>query len=102
MPKRKRAKDPKINLLEKFNKVRFLQNLGLLSRQFNYETLEFEKSWLLRLVFYLSLISKPLFSFKQVVGLFWPKNDVRQLYVGSVFNYLADQPKFFLGIGVSI
>ena len=101
MPENQRAKKPKIDSLKRFNKVRLLQILGLLSRKFNYDTLEFEKSWLLQIVFYLSLISKPLCIFKPLISYFFASTDFSQLVIGSVFNYVTGQPRVFLGIGVS-
>src|SRR4051812_32109109 len=76
---------------KQFNKVRLLQILGLLSRKFNYETLEFEPSWSLRLLSLISPISTSLFAFKFFISTFFSRNDIRQLYIGSIFNFLPDQ-----------
>ena len=95
------AKRAKENSAKSFSKVRFLQMQGLLStRKFSNDILEPDSSWSLRLLFYLSLVSKPLFAFKQTLAFFFSKSDQVQLYVGSVFNYLPDQPKIFIGIAV--
>lgn len=96
------AKELKVHSPKQFNKVKLLQILGLLSRKFNYKTLEFERSWSLRLLFYLSLIAKPLLVFDFFISYFFPRTSVVQLYIGSIFNYLPDHPKFFIGIAVSI
>ena len=90
------------NSPKKFRKINLLHVLGLLSSKYNYETNEFERSWPLRLVFFCSLLSKPLFTCPFLISCFFEKTDVAQLYVGSVLNYLPQQPKFFIGVGVSV
>lgn len=83
---------------EKFSKTRLFQILGLLDRKFNYKTLEFERSLPLRLWCVISLISKPLFTFKPFLAYFFPKTHWIQLYIGSIFNYVPSEPEYFLGI----
>ena len=102
MPTNRRDTNPKIDSLKRFNKVQLFQTIGLISRKFNYQTLEFEKSWLLRLVFYLSLISKPLCITRPLISYYFPRNDRIQLVIGSVFNYIDGDARYFLGIGVSV
>ena len=98
---KKHQSKPNVNLPKKFSKVRLLQILGLLSRKFNPETFEFENSWSLRLIFYASLFLKPAFAFKSLTSYVFPKNDMIQLFIGNVYNYLPGQPKFFLGSYIS-
>lgn len=94
-------REPNPNSPEKFSKVRLLQLQGLLTKKFNYQTNEFEDSSLLNVVFYLTLVSKALFGFKPLVSCFFPQTAIQQLYIGSIYNYLPDLPKFILGIAVS-
>ena len=77
---------------KKFSKVRLLQSLGLLARRFNYDTLEFESSWLLRLVFILSLMSKLAFTFKLIISTYFPKTHIAQLYIGKVLENFVSLP----------
>ena len=86
---------------KKFSKVRFLQVQGLLSRKFNYETFEFERSWPLTFVFLVSLILKPLCVFRTLISCFFPRNDMIQLVIGSVFNYLPNSSRFLLSLASS-
>ena len=83
---------------KKFSKVKFLQTLGLLSRNVNYESLEFGRSWSLRLICFLHLTSKPLLTLKIFVSCFWPRNHVAQLWIGSIFNYISGQGRWIIGI----
>lgn len=98
--KNQQAKRSKMNSLKKFSKVRLFQLLGLLARKFNSETLEFEPSWPLRVWFVGSLLSKSLFEIKLFVSNFFARNSRTQLFIGSLFNYTADRPKFFIGLVV--
>lgn len=82
MPENRRDTNPNIDSLKRFNKVRLFQTIGLISRKFNYKTLKFEKSLLLRLVFLLSLISKPLCITRPLISYYFPKNDRIQLIIG--------------------
>ena len=77
---------------KKFSKVRLLQSLGLLARRFNYDTLEFESSWLLRLVFILSLMSKLAFTCKLIISTYFPKTHIAQLYIGKVLENFVSLP----------
>ena len=88
--------------VKKFSKVKLLQMLGLLDKQFNLQTFEFESSLSLRFLFYLSLISKPPSTFKPLISCFFPRNSRIQLFIGSVFNGVSGQARFFFGIGASI
>lgn len=81
----------------KFSKVKLLQVLGILNRKFNYQTLEFERSWSLDLIFAISLLSKFFYALKLFVSCFFPRNATSQLYFGNPFNHLSDKPKFFMG-----
>lgn len=94
------AKEP--NSPEKFSKLTFLQYQGLLSKKFNYETMEFESSLLLRFVFCLTVISKALFGFKPLISWFFPQRDPIQLCIGSIYNYLPPAPKLFMAVAVRI
>ena len=87
-----------------FSKIRLLQTLGLLSRKFNYVTLEFETSGSFRLIIYtvVSLVSKPLFTIKMFISNFFPKTHIAQLYIGSIWNWLPKDPNFYLGIASAI
>ena len=57
--------------MKEFNKVKFLESMGLLNRQFNYQSLQFERSTRLSLRYYGILFVKvivplkvtPLFKF---------------------------------------
>ena len=86
------------------SKIKLLQTLGLLSRKFNYVTLEFETSGSFRLIFYtvVSLVSKPLFTIKMFISNFFPKTHIAQLYIGSIWNWLPKDPNFYLGIASAI
>lgn len=84
------------------SKVRFMQILGLLRRQVNLNTLQFESSLPLSITCYISLISKLLFAFKIFVSCFFPQKSALQLYIGNTFNYTPLQARWLLGIAVSI
>lgn len=82
----KETKEDSANSPKKFSKVKFMQQIGLLSSKFNYETHEFENSLSLRLVFSFSLLSKMLFSCPFFVSCFFEKTDVAQLFIGRQVN----------------
>lgn len=87
-----------MNSTEKFSKASLFQMIGLLDRTFNYETLKFERSLSLRLWCYFSLISKVIFGVKLFISYYFPKTDPIQLVIGSFFNYLPSDIKYFLGL----
>ena len=99
---RPKAKGPKTNPPKEFSKTRLLQTLGLLTKRFNYETGEFEDSLLLSFVFYLTVLSKPLFALKPLISWFFPQTDIIQLHIGSIYNYLPEQPKLLMAIATVI
>lgn len=70
------------NSPKKFSKLKLLQVLGLLSRKYNYESNEFERSWFLRLVSLVTLLSKLLYLCPFLISCFYEKTDVAQLYIG--------------------
>lgn len=90
---------------KKFSKVQFLQSNGLMQRLYNYETNEFERSWPLHLKSYFTLLVKVSFPLKLVVSVFYDRDDRAQIFIGNIYNYLADDPRFFIafaGVGVDI
>ena len=89
------TKASNMNSSIRFNKVKFLQILGLLSKRFNYQTLKFESYWPFRVWFYLSLFCK-IFTIKYVISDYFPQNHVAQLYLGSFFNFLDKDARFFM------
>ena len=80
---------------KKFNKVRFFQTLGFLTKKLNPRTLKLESSLPLTIYSYLSLVSKIIHCLKIPLSLLWPRQDPKQLFVGSLFNYLDDQPRYW-------
>lgn len=95
-------KQSKVISSKKFNKIQFLEILGLLHRKFNNETLEFEPSWPLRLWFIVSMLSKALLEMKLFTSIFFPRNSIYQLLIGSFFNYVPTGPRMFTGVMVGI
>lgn len=68
----------------KFNKIQFLQSVGLLSSRFDYATLRFERSWYLlfksNLIFLVTLSG----ILKICISPMFKREDLIQLYIGSV------------------
>lgn len=95
-----RAREPKEDPAKNFNKVRFLQIQGLLTREFSNGKLDSQSSWSLRFLLYLSLASKLYFALKPTISNFFPRNDIAQLIIGNCFNLLPDKPKMFIGVTV--
>ena len=82
--------------MKKFNKIKFLESVGLLDQRFNFERLKFESSLYLRLKSYLILVYQLSFILKFFVSTFFEKEDIVQLWIGSPFNYLdgkSEAPK---------
>ena len=94
--------EPEVHPVKIFSKVKLLQSLGLLTRKFNSKTRSFEEFWPLQAVFYLCLVSKPLFCFKPLISNFFPENHAAQLLIGNPFNYISGKPKSAFVVGVSI
>lgn len=70
--------------MKKFNKLKFLEFVGLLSARLNYQTLQFEKSNYLTFKGYLTVFLNVSFLLKQYVSIFYPQEDVIQLYIGNL------------------
>ena len=79
--------------VKKFSKIRFLQVIGFLDRKLNPETWKLERSLPLLLYGYLCLILKLTHCSRLFVCLFWSREDPKQIMVGSLFNYLDDEPR---------
>ena len=67
----------------------------ILSLRFNYETLEFEPSWRLRLNSYLATFIKVAIA-KIAVSYLFQQKDLIQLLLGSPYNFFDSNPKFFV------
>ena len=113
--------------MKKFNKIKFLETVGLLDKRFNYKSLKFESSPYLRFKSYVILLYQMSFILKFFVSTFFQKEDIAQLWIGkfrkswisnlgfqtftlnhflvhigSPFNYLEEVPKFVMGLVVSV
>ena len=82
--------------MKKFNKLRFLQWLGLFRYRFDFEKLEFQEAWQYRVRAALLTSLFSTFGLKIYLTKFWPNYDPKQLLIGSVFNYLDPLPKQFM------
>lgn len=74
--------------MKKFNKIQFLESVGLLNKRFNFKRLKFECSPYLLLRSYLILLYQLSFILKFFVSTFFKKEDIVQLWIGSPLNYL--------------
>lgn len=91
--------------MNQFNKVKFLQTNGLLNARFNYETLQFERSWSLRWRSYLVTFVKATMPLKLVASWFFDQKDEIQLLIGTkkirspdseLYSSLSSNSKLFL------
>lgn len=98
----KNAKKTSKPEMKKFNKIRFLEFIGLLDKRLNYKSLRFESSAYLRFKSYLILFYQLSFILKFFVSTFFKKDDIVQLAIGSPFNYLEEVPKFVMGLVVGV
>ena len=87
--------------MKKFSKVRLLQSIGFLDRKLNSETLRLERSLPLALYCYLCLALKLTHSTRLTLSVFWRREEPAQLFIGSIFNYLEDEPRFWMALVVS-
>ena len=69
--------------IKNLSKLRLLQISGLLNRKFNFETLEFEKSWSIKATFFLALLSK--FEIRN------SKFEISFLLQAGHFNFLSEE-----------
>ena len=69
--------------MKKFNKVKYLENVGLLHEKFDYETATFKPSYRLSFNSHLLLFIKLSWPIKLFVSLFWPRRHVVQLFIGK-------------------
>ena len=79
--------------MKKFSKLKFLEIMGFLNDHFNQETLQFERSFSVRLRTFLIVFFKVVMPLKFFVSLFFPKESAAQLYVGNMFNYLPGKTR---------
>ena len=70
--------------IEFSTKVRFLESIGLFTRRFNHETLQFEQSWYLRLKSKLILFVELLIALKIGASPLFEREDPVQLFIGNV------------------
>ena len=87
----------------KFDNVKFMQQIGLLSSKFNRETGEFETCWSLRIRTYLSLFCLRLtFPLRLSVSYLYPRDSEIQFYLGNLYNCLPDRGRYFIAYVVSV
>lgn len=84
-----------------FNKVAFLQSIGLLEAKFNNQALCFERSWRLILRSKLIFLINLTMTLKMFISTMFEREDPLQIYFGSVFNVFRGAARNFLGWVVS-
>lgn len=83
--------------MAQFSKVKLFNLVGLLSERYNFESNQFESHFVLRLNTLLTLLSKLWFTMKFFLSSKFAQSSIVQLYIGSLFNYLSDDQKYFMG-----
>ena len=82
--------------MKTFNKVRFLESTGLLDARFNNQTLRFERPWFVcikaKLIFLLNLLA----FLKMFISPMFKREDLIQLYIGSVYNVFTGAARYFI------
>lgn len=83
--------------MAEFTKVRLFYFVGLLRAKYNFKSNTFESSIFLYLNSWLALLAKLWFTLKFFVSSKFVKHSIVQLYIGSLFNYLSYDQKYFMG-----
>lgn len=87
--------------MKKFDKIRYLKNLGLLRREFKDGKFSETKVYLYIRSFFIAITACTTPA-KFFIALLFDQNDEAQMYVGNVFNHLDESPRFFFGMAVNI
>ena len=74
--------------MAKYDKLKIFQTLGLLRQ--NFDGKEFRKSKVLYVKSFFIIFLTISVSFKVTLSVFFEREDVRQLYIGSLFNFLSN------------
>lgn len=77
-----------------------MELVGLLNSRFDYASLEFKKSIGLRLKSYVKLFLYATLGVKFILSMFFPRESIIQLFIGSLYNFLDPKPKFFIAMVV--
>ena len=88
--------------MKKFDKLKYLEYLGLIERRFNYTTERFESSWRLRLKYYAILLLKVTFCLKIFASRFFEQTDPVQLLIGSPYTYFGEGIRRFITLAAFI
>lgn len=67
---------------KKFSKVKVLKMVGLLTKEFNYDTLEFEDSRKLTIVCFVNLFLRVTYAIKHTLFYLFPREATAQLFIG--------------------
>ena len=68
--------------LKKFNKVKLLQMIGLLRKEFNYDTQSFENSRKLNIICFVNIFLRVTYPLKNAISYFFPREATIQLFLG--------------------
>lgn len=85
-----------------FTKLQHMQTIGFLVAKLNPETLSFDPSIRGILNFLLMLSLKINVVFRFYLSTLFEREDIVQIYIGNLFNFLPALPKAFIGAVVSI
>lgn len=92
----------KMALQKKFSKLKFLQSVGLLDAKFNYDRLCFERCRFMRLKSKLILFANLTKLLELFISPLFEREDLIQLYIGSVYNSYTGTARCFMAWVVSI
>ena len=88
--------------MKKFSKIKFLSQIGFVNVNFdgsNFESprssVSVIRSYAKALLKWVLVVTVPL---KLFLSIFYERNDLRQLYIGSHLNFLDQKPRFFAGL----
>ena len=71
---------------KKFNKLEALQMIGLLRKEFNYDTQSFENSMKLNIICFVNIFLRVTYLLKNVISYFFPREATVQLFLGMLEN----------------
>ena len=82
--------------MEKFDKLKIFETLGFMQQKFDGS--KFKKSTSLYVKSFFILFFTILVPFKFFISIFFEREDIRQFYIGSFYNFLPLISRWFMAI----
>ena len=84
--------------MKKLEKIKIFQFIGFVQGEYDNDDKKIRKRPINYIKSFFVFISTLLLPFKLFLSIFFDRHDTAQLYIGSWFNYLQNEIRFYMGL----